>query len=292
MAVNEYRELEIYIGPFAEWKGKPLDKKQAIKLVSNGNRDTPKIAVSISKAALSVWHTCTIDIYNLSQETRNAIKSGLSVNVYAGYEGQEKELVYRGGVIYSISDRQGADVVTKVSCSTAMGGLLLSNTSKTYTYGVPLDQAVIELANQIQGITVDPKNVQISGKIGYSGFSFAGSTKQALDKLAKQFGFSWTIDNDVFKAVTDGKATSDEAVLLPANGLRKVSPRINGLWMYQEGADIEAQYQPGVSLWKVVTVKSELNPNMSGKYCCHELDYTLCPKDSSWDMHIGNMIVF
>ena len=292
MAVNEYRELEVYIGPFAEWKGKPLDKRQAIKLISNGNINTPKISVSISKAALSVWHSCTIDIYNLSKETRAALKSGLSVNVFAGFEGQEKELVFRGGIIYTNNDRQGPDIVTKISCSTAMGGMLLSNTSKTYTNGVPIAQAVEELAKQIPGVTVDSKNIQISGKVGYSGFSFAGPTKQALDKLANQFGFSWTVDNDVFKAVADGKNTPGEAVLIPANGLRKVSPRINGMWMYQEGADIEAQYQPGVELWKVVTVKSVLNPTMNGKYCCHELNYNLCPKDSSWDMHIGNMIVF
>lgn len=292
MLANEFRELEIYFGPLEEWRGEKLNKNSAIKLISNGNINTPKISVSIHKAALAVWHTCTLDIYNLSAETRKALKSGLSVNVYAGYEGQEKELVYRGGIIYTNNDRQGSDIITRVSCSTAMGGMMMSNTSKTYTYGVPVAQAVEELAKQIPGVTVDPKNIQIKGSVGYSGFSFVGPTKQALDKLANQFGFSWTVDNNIFKAMADGGYEPGEEILISANGLRKVSPRVNGLWMYQEGADIEAQYQPGVQLWRVVNVKSGLNPNMTGKYCCHELDYNLCPKDNSWDMHIGNMIVF
>ena len=64
---NQFRELEVYIGPFKEWKGAKLDKKQSIRLISNGNKDTLKISANIHKSAASFWHTCTLQIYNLSQ---------------------------------------------------------------------------------------------------------------------------------------------------------------------------------------------------------------------------------
>lgn len=289
---NQFRELEVYIGPFKEWKGAKLDKKQSIRLISNGNKDTLKISANIHKSAASFWHTCTLQIYNLSQSTRKALESGLSVNVFAGYEGQEKELVYRGGIVYTNTERRGSDIITTVSCSTAMGGLLLSNTSKTYTQGVSVASIVKELAETIPGVSVDPTNIKISGTIGYAGFSFIGSTKDALDKLAYQYGFTWTIDNDVFVAVKDGQYISDGVILNAANGLRKVSPRIDGLWLYQDGADIEAQYQPNAGLWKIIRVESQLNPTMNKKYACHEISYNLSPKDEAWDMHIVNLLIF
>lgn len=292
MMQTGFREIEVYIGPFLEWQGMKLNKNQAIKLVSNGNNNTLKISAHIEKSITPITDTATLTIYNLREETRRALKRGLSVYIFAGYENQEKELVYHGGITNYVSDKMGPDIVTKILCYTAQASVIMAKSEVTYTDGVDVKDVVIELAQKFEGVTVDPINVNVKGKIGYSGFSFLGQTKDALNKLAKQYGFTWTINDDVFYAQTDGEYTPSNIILTVQNGLRKVSPRLTGPWANQEGVDISAMYQPNVAPWKNIRVVSELNPNLSDKYVCHNLQYDLSPKDNMWDMSLTDILAF
>jgi len=292
MGTPSYRELELYIGPLQEWKGQK-GTTRAIKIVSNGNVDTLKVHASISKHCVSVMNQSTIRIWNLSRETINAIRrGGVSVNLYVGYEGMDKELLYSGGVIGVKTARQGTDFITTLLCLTGGSNLIRSNTSKSYTDGVAVADIVHELASSIPGITVDKVNINVQGKIGYAGWSFVGTTKDALDKLAYQFGFSWNIQDGNFVAVQDGK-TSGRGVLLNAvNGLRMVSPRLTGPLAIMEGVDIQAQWQPNTGPGRLVRVVSETNPELNGSYACHSIEYDLCPKEDAWGMSITSFFTF
>lgn len=285
-----YRELELYIGPLQEWKGN-AGLTRAVKIVSNGNNNTLKVRANITKQVVSIMNYSTIQIWNLSRETMNAIrKGGVSVNLYAGYEGMEKELLYSGGVQRVKTERQGTDFVTSLMCLTGGSNLARAITSKTYTQGVPLGDIVRELALSIPGIEVDTISVQ--GNVGNAGWSFIGSTKDALDKLAYQFGFSWNIQDGKFVAVQDGTTFGRGVLLNSSNGLRMISPRLTGPLLIQEGVDIQATYQPGVGPGKSVQIKSETNPELNGTYACHTVDYDLCPKEESWDMSITSFFTF
>lgn len=286
-----YRELELFIGPFQEWRG----QKQvgAIKLVSNGNIDTLRIDADINKTITSAFNSATITIYNLSKETRQAIrKSGVRISIYAGYEGYAKEVAFSGGIMSSVSWRQGPDIITRIFCLAGGGPLARSTTSKTYTYGVPVADVVKEIAGTIPGVVADKKNINVQGTIGYAGWSFAGMTKDALDKLAYQFGFSWSINDGQFVAVQDKKNIGGRVLLNSANGLRKVSPRLTGLMQIQEGVDIQASYYPNVNPGNVVTVRSEMQPDLNGSYEVHTVDYRLAPKTDAWEMNITSFTTY
>lgn len=279
-----YRELELYIGPFQEWKG--IESVNAIKLVCNGNNDTLRIDASISKNIVSEVNTATITIYNLSQDTREAIRNqNVSIRLYAGYEGYKKEMVFSGGVKSAVSFRQGPNIITNLVCLAGAGPLIRTTVSKTYTYQVPVSDIVKEIASTIPGIVTDPENIKVAGTVGYSGWSFSGMAKDALDKLGNQFGFSWTIDDGKFVAIQDRKYIEGKLLLNSANGLRKVSPRLTGLEQFQEGVDIEAEYRPGVNPNHTVQVKSEFDKEIR-TYMVYSVDYSLAPKTSSWDMKI------
>jgi hypothetical protein len=160
--------------------------------------------------------------------------------------------------------------------------------SKTYEKGVPVAQIVTEMAKSIPGIVVDPTKINVSGTIGYKGFSYAGSTKNGLQKLADQYGFSWSINNGTFVAMDDmsGRQTS---ILLNANsGLKEVSPRMFGINQVQEGVDISSIYVQGVDAGQIIRVVSSVSPEMTGSYTCHTIDYDLSPKENQWDMTINS----
>lgn len=283
-----YREIELFIGPLREFETGDGKKANSIHIISNGNINTPKVRISCQKQVISTATQCFISIWNLRPQTRNMLKNaGTSVRVYAGYEGQEKNLLFTGSISSAVTDREGTDFVTKVTCRAGGSNMIRSVVSKTYSAGVDLKAAVMELAKQIPNITPDPANVNLKGTIGYAGWSFVGSTKDALDKLAYQFGFSWRIDNGTFYALQDGTTSGKTILLNSANGLRKVSPRLAGLLQIQEGTDILAQFVPNVSPGTTVHVISEVDPDLTRDYYCFSVSYDLCPKDESWDMSIS-----
>lgn len=287
-----YRELELFIGPLQEWKG--MRDVGAIRLVCNGNRETIRIDASVSKSIVSTTNTATLNIYNLSADTRHALeRGGTSMKLYAGYEGEAKALVFSGSILRSVTERQGTDIITTVHCLTGAGPLVKSATSKTFTYGVPVAEAVRSLASTIPGIILDPTNINVSGQIGYAGWSFVGPTKEALDKLAYQFGFSWSINDGKFIAVQDGKSIGSRVLLTSATGLRKVSPRLTSLWQIQEGVDIQTMFYPGVNPYTVVRVRSEVSPEQNnGDYVVHTIEYNLAPKSNAWDMDITSFTFY
>ena len=67
-----YRELELYIGPLPEWKGQK--ENGARKLICNGSKDTMRIDASVSKTVVGAFNTATLQMYNLSQDTRHLLK--------------------------------------------------------------------------------------------------------------------------------------------------------------------------------------------------------------------------
>lgn len=283
------REIELFIGPLEEWRGNV--GTGAIGLICNGNNTTMRIDVNISKTIVSVSNNAEISIYNLSTDTRHMLRAGLRVRLYAGYEGEAKEMIFSGGIMAVETERQGTDIITKMTCLSGSGPLVRSTTSKTYSHGVKVADAVREIASTIPGIVVDPTNIKVSGSIGYAGWSVVGSTKDALDRLANQYGFSWSIDNEKFVAVQDGRAVGGRVLLDSSNGLRKVSPRLTGPLFYQEGVDIQATYCPGVYPGTSVTVHSELQ-NIRKTYAVHSASYSLAPKTGAWDMRLTSFFTF
>lgn len=281
-----YRELELFIGPFAEWKGQT--GVSSVKLVCNGNVDTLRIDASVSKSIRGIDNSANITIYNLSQETREALRrKNISIKLYAGFEGEEKELVFAGGVLTALSFRQGTNIITKLSCRSGIGPAIRAVTSTTYTHGTSVKEIVKELAANFPNITVDPTNINVEGKIGYAGWSYVGLTKDALNKLAYQYGFSWTIQDGKFVAKQDRKSLKGRLLLDKEHGLRKVSPRLTGPMEIQEGVDIQATYNPGANPGSLISYKSEYDTSMN-QFTIYSVEYELAPKTGNWDMNISS----
>lgn len=282
------RELIIEIGPFSEWEEKK-DSQVGIRIVSNGNLNTLKASITCQKNILAIPNNAIIRIWNLKKETRQRFKkTGLYIKVFAGYENGSHELLFSGSLEGTITKRSGADIITTLNCMTGESNLVRSTFSKTYEQGVPVSQIVTEMAGTIPGIVVDPTKINVSGTIGTGGFSYMGSTKFGLQKLADQFGFSWNINNGTFVAIDDMKSRQTRILLNVNSGLKEVSPRMFGINQIQEGVDISSIYVQGVDAGQLIRVESEISPEQNGDYACHTIEYDLCPKTNQWDMTINS----
>lgn len=286
------RELVFEIGPFGEWET-VKDSQVGIRIVSNGNINTLKATLHCQKNIVAVPNNAEIRIWNLKPSTRQALKkAGLYIKAYAGYEGGSHELLFSGSIEATKTKRVGADIVTTLVCLTGSSALVRSTFSKTYEQGVPVSQIVTEMAQSIPGIVVNPTKINVSGTIGYKGFSYMGSTKFGLQKLADQYGFSWSINNGTFVAIEDLKSRQTTILLNRNSGLKEVSPRMFGIMQVQEGVDISCVYTQGIEAGHVVRVVSGVSPELSGSYTCHTIEYDLSPKENQWDMRIESFLEY
>ena len=282
------RELVVEIGPFQEWEDKK-DSQVGVRIVSNGNLNTLKMTLHCQKNILATPNNAEIRIWNLKQSTRQSFKqTGLYVRAYAGFEGGEHELLFTGSLEATKVQRVDSDIVTTLVCMTGESNLARSTFNKTYEQGVPVSQVVTEMANAIPGIVVDPTNINVEGTIGNNGFSYAGSTRNGLQKLADQYGFSWSINNGTFVAIKDMTGRKTSVVLNRNSGLKEVSPRMFGINQIQEGVDISSIYMQGIDPCHVIRVESMVSPELTGEYVCHTIDYDLSPKENQWDMTINS----
>ena len=188
------REVEVLVGPLPEHEGGG-DPKKALRLFGNGTNDNFRIKFQLSYPVAS----SSVSIYNLSEETRNALQvTGLQIVVSAGWSNIDRIKIYEGALLGVRNERQGADIVTDLLF---MSGFMASNFSfctGTYSSGKTIGQVVFELAEQIQNVTVDQRNINIfPTQFGSGGYSYSGTIADELQKLAMNCGNEISIQRSV-----------------------------------------------------------------------------------------------
>lgn len=124
----------------------------------------------------------TVSIYNLSADSRNAIKKGDKVILNAGYKGNVGNLII--GRVESIEvEREGLDIVTRLSITD--GGLEWKQAAitKTYQPGSKADYIMRDIANTMgYEVSMIKPNVNIEYKLGKS---VSGKCGNILKQLVK-----------------------------------------------------------------------------------------------------------
>lgn len=290
-------ELILLCGPLKEFQGK-ADENIGIRIVSNGKINTLKMSANIKKTAISVPNQSQISIWNLSEETRSAlVRSEARIELYAGQEGQEKELIFTGGLLQGVIERQGNDIITRLIALDGQSSIIRASIADMYEANTPIRDIIIRIAKNLPGVEVRENEISVKDKTtgqemvaGYKGISLIGSAKNCLDKLGRQFGFSWSIQNGIFTVIKDGNFVKSGVVLGADTRLIKVSPLLSGPAQQQIGTTIESIYTPGVMPGHSVRVESKINPALNGEYSVHTVSYDLCPKTSQWNIGIESFI--
>lgn len=285
------RKLVLTIGPVAEWQGAASGSGDVLELISDGTQQNFKITASVNKTVMGAPNPSTIAIYNLSRKTRNSIQKGLTkVVLEAGWENTAMHTVLQGSIMSVANQKQGVDTITQISVLQGYGGMVRGVSSKSYSEGVQVKEALKSMAKDMPGVNVaDALIKNVKGYIGKGGWSFAGLTKDGLTKLAEEFGFSWTIEGGSLKALGDKSAFDSVVVLNGQNGgLQEIAPILQGPTQIQNGVKIKALYVPSVTAGGVVRVNSVVNPQMNGDYKVHTINISLDTFSETWNMNIDS----
>lgn len=284
------RKLKLTLGPLEEWRG-PGSQGEIIEVLADGATKTFKITASVNKTVMGVPNPSTITIFNLRDGTRSAIQKSLTkVVLEAGWENTTMHRVLQGSVLSAVSERSGADIVTKIAVLPGFGGMLRGTSSKTFSQGTPIKDVVKALTRDMPGInSIDSLVRGVNGTIGPGGWSFAGSTKDGLTQLANEYGFSWTIDDGALRALGDKTSFENMVILNGENGgLMGITPVMQGPMQIQTGVKIKALYVPNVQAGGMVRVKSTVTPKLSGDYKVHTMNISLDTHSDAWNMDLDS----
>lgn len=209
-----------------------------------------RFVFTVEKTEKAEPNNLDLEIFNLSANTRNKLRDstiGKNVTVYAGYEEQDGEQLLFTGDVTSVSSMVlRPDTITKIM---ALDGKVSVDKAKvTIAQSEKASgRAVLERILGTFDIGNNLSRITFTNKIYENGFSYAGPSKKALDKVTKYLGLDWSIqNNEIILVPFDGNDNTGSLLLSPTTGLIGSPERISG--ETRKAKDTSKKVTPG---WRV-----------------------------------------
>lgn len=214
MAENDFlflREAELIVG-------KKVSTTNAEQEPGNGRVFKNRVVFNIESTSVAASNKAKIDIYNISQESRNFMEEKDTIVILkAGYQ-DKISTVFFGDVIRRDINRAGPDIVTTLECGDAENILTTAHIELGFGPGITNVQIIEQAAEKLllsSGIRKGIKTVQYQ-----NGFSFSGLVSDLLAQLTKEVGVEHTIRNGELIILPILETDEQEAVLItPETGL-------------------------------------------------------------------------
>lgn len=221
-----------------------------------------RIVFNVTKTEGKEPNTAKIEIYNLSQESRNIIRmreeaDTLFIILNAGYiDGDGEELVFTGNVKAISHQIIKPEVVTIIEASDGANALFSTKLSISHGAGVSADTILLQVLNAIP-LPSNFQTLQYEDKAYANGFAFVGLAKDALTKVTKFMNLNWSVQNNEIRLIPfDGDDRTKVVRLSPQTGLIGSPERLTGSTRKAKG--LSKKDQPG---WKFTSLlQSKINP--------------------------------
>lgn len=146
---------------------------------------------SVTATTDSKPNLATISIYNLSAETRNLLsEQHLGMNFYAGY-GDDSSIIFRGTTTNVLHERDGTEWRTDIYSGDGQKEIATNFFSRSYTAGTKVKTIIRDMATAMGYVPND--DVVLETDTLLKGASYSGRVKDCLDKVTKDFDYSWSI---------------------------------------------------------------------------------------------------
>lgn len=260
------RYCELIIGPLADWEGGG-PAASAVRIVADGTMRNLRVAFNANKTLTGAPNQIDVAIWGLSQQTIRSIRGNLSrVQITAGYESSADSagLVASGGILSAIPERQGADIVLRLMALDGYGGMVRGAYSRSFDGRTPISSVVRDVAASMPGVTVG--QIDVDGQLFQKGQQFSGSSTAQLNKLGDQYGFSWSVQDGVFQAVSDQRDTGRIFAFTSERNLMSAVPLLNGPLAANVGVEIVAKFDARMKPGDRMVIDSSINPSLNGSY--------------------------
>lgn len=260
------RYCEVIIGPLADWQGGGA-VSQAVRIVADGTMRNLRVAFSAQKGITGSPNTLDMEIYGLSLVTMQSVRGNLSrIQVIAGYSSSadSASIVASGAILAAIPEMRGPDAVLTIKALDGYGGMVRSAYSRAFDGRTPISTVVADMAAALPGVTVG--QIDVDGQLFQKGQQFAGPTTAQLNKMADQYGFSWSVQDGVFQAISDRRDSGRVFTFTSERNLISAVPLLNGPLAANVGVEIEAKFDARMKPGDRMVIDSRVNPALNGSY--------------------------
>lgn len=174
-----------------------------------------RISFEVTKSTIGVPNLAMIQVYNPNSDTLAALQSKFTkIVLNVGYEGNLR-LLFKGDVRNVYQPHGGIDRVAVVYAGDGQRAWQNSRFNKTLAETVSIKAAVDEVIKTFNGISKGAIEglPDIADKL--LGDTISGSSKDVMDMLGKQYGFTWSIqDEEVVITSNESPLEGTEAVVI------------------------------------------------------------------------------
>lgn len=185
-----------------------------------------RVSFSIAKSLSWTTNTCTVKIWNMSQEKRNLIKDyGDELTLYAGYrEEGGAQILFTGDTTAVSHVYDQPEIVTILECGDGDKYLNQIRVSLSYASGVPARRIIKELADQM-GIQF-VEFAESENLVYRLGFRYIGMAKDALTILCDKLGLQASVQNNQLQVIPKNGSIEESVFEINENtGMQGVPQR-------------------------------------------------------------------
>ena len=232
-----------------------------------------RVQFEVSKSVRGGLNSCTIKIYNLSDDKRKKLvkdKEDSSVRMpflfKAGYS--KLENLFKGTVFEAVSVRTGSDFVTTIKSLDGGFDFINSFTSKTVTNN-DVGNIIVDMPNTEKG-KITSKKTLIRPKV------LVGNSAKLIEENLED-DETYYIDEEKLYIIKDNEVTSNYIPLVQAStGLLNTPTRKN------REVTFNTQLNPTIKIGGLVELKSSTAPYLNGIYKVITIKYTGDNYGSGW----------
>lgn len=257
-----------------------------LKFVADGGPTGYRIAFEISKTMIGSPNEGAITIYNLKNDKIDQLQErGLPVELLIGWKDEELIRVFKGDLQTSLTTRSGTDRQTVLKCLDGGQAITYAAGQKTFDT-VPVATIVEYLATEVLGLEVAV--IDVNGETGFKGRVISGPADKELDALAREYGFSWSVQDGDFYAIDDGNDLPDIWEISRKTGLTTARQILSGPLQVTTGVEIQALLNPRIFPNHQIDLKwfegSDFPKNIEGIYKVHNIGFVGDSHSSDWSM--------
>lgn len=219
-----------------------------------------KIDFSISKSIGSKQNTATIAVWNLTKSHRRQLGEEFDkIEIKAGYLEGPVSTIFKGSIRDVTHTKETADVKSEMECGDGDEGIGKGAVSKTFPAGTKPKAIIEHVVGEMPGTTKgEMKGIDdlpaYKRPVSIYGWGF-----RELDKLGREHGFYWSIQNGEFQAVKNDQTLTGTTMISKETGMIGI-PEVT-----DKGCKVKALLNPNIAPGRMIDVRSDFLDEASGK---------------------------
>lgn len=234
-----------------------------------------RISFDIDKTINEKPNPATIRVWNLNSSHLNQILSGAFDKVALSVGYQTLTQIYSGDITKASVQRHDLDFILTLECADGFRAYTQARITSTLKSGSNDEQILTELSKTLPSVNLGTVEVTNKRKLP-RGKVMNGDTRELLNRLARNSGADWSIQDGELVFLPKNKVLKAEAILISQE-----TGMVNAPEHTDDGLELQCLLNPQLAIGGLVEVKSILD-YFNGQYKVVKLLHSGDAMEGDW----------